>query len=867
MAPLARAQAPTRAPEAPARVYGIELEALADRERVLIFAEKPLAYEVEAPAPGRMVLVLREALLDPSAPTRVLPTVEGAVRELSAREHLESGAPEVRVEIVHHLQGPARVSQRGAILAVEFDRPKPVLDQEFSLNFEDAELGEILEAVVRETGERFVIGEPLEGRVTIAVPGGVSRSEALELLDAALFLRGYAAIPGPGGYRQVIRVAQLASRAPWTTESLRAGAEGPVATLVRLERADPNTVVAALRETLGSTGLAIPLDRSGSVLLAGSEGQIRRWVFLAQSLDRASPDELRLLRVRHRPVEEVASLLEELFRSEAGRGEPFEVWSDARSNTLVVRTVPARFDVLREWLRDLDQPEEGWGNVEVLPIEHVDPEGLAELLRNLVSDAAPVTGVDGGAARAASTLVGRPLTVAVHRPTHSLVVESDPATLELVREVVGALDRRLSQVLVEAIVSEVTMGDDLELGFDFAVTLGDPDGVGDDFIRVSSITREGGLVTPEQSDVDFAARVKHKEIVVPIVGPNGQTVDVLVPLQQAQIVAAKSEVGSRTVMRPTFVAASGEEQVFFAGDNIPLPTGTNQEGTNQAGAEALTLTTQIDRQDVGLELRVRPSVGEAGGVALETEILLSRVNPELTAALLGRPVPSQPLPGVDRQGIEEIGTALSQRQISTTARLRDGESAVIGFLVEEVDQRIERGAPFLRKLPILGTLFRNDQDRKFRRYFIVALSTTILRDRGDHFAATLRTRLAFQRSLARVNDLRRGEGATYAVLITTRPSPEQVASVARQLELRPNERVEITRWEWAGDVRYDVYVTGFSSLARASAAANRLSRSGWRPEVVALPSLEPTDSDDDASDPPPAGAGIPSSTRAGAAAM
>ena len=862
-APPAWSQAPTRQPGAPARVYGIELEALGDRERVLIFAERELDYAVEAPAPGRLVLVLRDAVLDPTAPTRVLPTVEGAVRELGAAESLASGVAEVQVEIAHRTEGTAQVSQRGAIVAVEFDLPEAVAGQEFALNFEDAELGEVLGAIARATGQRFILGDTLEGRVSIAVPGGVNRDEALQLLDAALFLRGYAAVPGPGGYRQVIRVDQLAARAPWRTDPLRAGAEGPVATLVRLERADPGTVVSALRESLGETGLAIPLAASRSVLLAGGEGQIRRWIFLAQSLDRVSPDELRLLRIRHRPADEVARLLEDLFAPETGRPEPFEVWSDARTNTLVVRATGARFDAIREWLRDLDRPAEGAGDVGVIPVEHVDPEGLAELLRELVSDAAapPATVAEGDAARAAGALTGRSVTVAVHKPTASLVVESDPATLELVREVVDALDRRLGQVLVEAIVSEITVGDNLELGFDFAVTLGDPDSAGDDFIRVSSITREGGLVTPGQSDVDFAARLTHKEILVPIVGPGGETVEVLVPLQQAQIVAASSEVGSRIVMRPTFVAASGEEQVFFAGDNIPIPTGTTQE--DGEGADPLTLTTQIDREDVGLELRVRPSLGEAGDVALETEILVNRVNPELTAALLGGPIARPPLVGVTRQGIEEIGTALSERRISTTARLRDGQSAVIGFFVEELDTQIERGTPFLRHLPVLGMLFRNNRDQKFKRYFMISLSATILRDAGDLLAATLRTRLAFQRSLARVNDLRRGAGTDYAVLITTRPDPEQVAEVARQLDLKSDERVEITRWEWAGDVRYDVYVTGFASLTKATAAANRFGESGWRPRVVAVPSPEPPDADDDSpSDTDPASNGARTSSRA-----
>ncbi len=837
-APVASAQAPTRSPDAPVRVYGLELERLADRERILIFAEKPLRYELEVPGPGRLLLRLHETVLDPSAPTRVLPPVEGKVRELRASEHLATGEPQVWVEIDHRSEQQAQVSQRGAMVAVDFPVPHLGRSKSFRLLFEDAEIADVVEGIAVATGTRFILDDRLQGRVTLAVSDRVNESEALELLDAALYLKGFIAVPAPGGYRKIVPVDQLAARAPFGPGAPRAGGEGPVLTLVRLERIDPQAVIGVLADALGATGLALPIDATRSVLIAGTEGQVRRWVFLAQALDRASDEVLRLIRIRYRPADEVASLIEELFRPEAAAdAEELEVWADSRSNTLIVRATPHRLDDIREWVKDLDQPREGEGNVEVIPVEYVDPDDLADLLLSLAAATTPPLVVAAGAEPAAEALASRQLSVAVHGPTHSLVVSAEPETLALVREVVAALDRRLPQVLVEASVTEVTVGDEFELGFDFSVTLGSPNSPNDGFARISSTT-SGGLAEPGVTDVDFAARLNHDQVMIPILDDNGNVTQVLeIPLQQMAITADSTNVGSRRVMQPTFIAASGEEQEFFAGSNIPVPRAAESDGSNP-----LQVTSAIDREDVGVRLRVRPTLGEEGGITLETDLELTQVDQKLTQALLGAPRPSVPLPGVTQPGVEQIGVSLGQRRVSTLVRLRDGEYAVIGFLVEKVEMESATGVKLLRDIPVLGRLFETKRSEKFKRYFMVALRASILRDAADNLAASLRMRLAFERSLARVNDLRRGDAAAYAVLVTTRPRLEEVTALAEALSLPSSERIEITHWEWAGKERYDLYVTGFPSISKAVEAANRLADAHpselWQPQVVSIPTTE-----------------------------
>jgi general secretion pathway protein D len=806
---------PSRAP----RVYGMELETRGDRDRLLVFATQALVYRVEEVDPETVRVRLPGAVLDAAASRQLAPTVGSGLTGVRALERKESAGPEVWIELKRVAGTPISPSQRGSILALELPREASGAAPDFTLQFEDTDIADVVRAVSEATGEPFLFDGRLQGKVTIAVADRVTREDALEILNAALLIKGFAALPTPGGPRKILPIEASAGSLPWTTDELSSGREAPVITRIQLTSASVDDVVGALRPYLGESGLALAHAPSRSVILAGSEARLRRWMALAQAIDETSLDEVWVRRVRHRSADELAEMLPAVLGEEAA--SQLELVPDARSNALVVRSPVDLLPELRNWVDRLDVPADSTGSVRVLRLDHADPDELAVLLQDLTTSQGPrdEDEEDEGVVAAAG-LSGRPLSVAVHRPTRSLVVAADATTHERVNDLVAGLDRPRALVGIEATVMEVTTSEELRLGVDAFIPLTNPKAPDDLIISVLSNPSGGGLIEPGLGQpVDFAARFTREPLVFPVVSPDGTPATVLIPRETVVVTAAGDEVTSRLLMRPHLVAVNGDEQEIFVGNNVPILTQTNT-GTEGTEGNPLVLQTDVEREDVGVRLHVRPTVGQAGGVRLELELDVRQV----VAPLAG--------------DVDEVGPTLRQRQVEATLFLRDGEFAVVGMGADEVELDIERGVPFLKDMPWLGSLFRFTMHQRIRTELVIAVQAWVHRNADERVAAWIQRRMGVERSLARVGDLRDAPDVAYAVLVATRPTETEAETVAGQLEARDAAPVRVTAWDWRGDERFDVYLTGFQTMAEAGAAANRLIGSGYRPRVVALPDDE-----------------------------
>ncbi len=810
-------QRATRSPEAPPRVYGLELDTTrGGRERLLIFAEEELERRVEAPQAGILRLLLDRSVLADSAPRSLMPAVDGAVRSIRVEEVATEGRQVVQIDIEHVPGLQARVSNQGAIIAVEFPQFARPDDRGFALHFDNEPLAEVVQVLGGATGERYIYDDRLRGTVTIMAPDRVSRDEALALLDAALYMRGFAAVRGPEDFRKIVPIDQVAASAPFAEGEPGSDSETPVTVLLRLDRAEVDPVLQALAPMLGNTGLAVPLYESNSVILAGNEAQLHRFMVVAQALDRADVDEVRILRLAERSVAEVVPILAELTRdSQHSTGASgVSIWADERSNALIVRASPARFEDIRHWVEALDTEREGWGEVQVIRLHNADPEEIAEHLQALA----------GGRGEPGGELEG--LVVAAHPPTSSLVVRASPQGHATVRRVVGELDLRPPQVAIEVGVVEIRVGEDRNLGLNYLIGIGDPEANPGDVFGVISRVPEGGfpdiVETPVIQDQAFAARVRGKDIAIPVLGPGGPTV--LTPLYQVLVTADAGEVESRILMRPRFIATNGEEQEFFVGDTVPI----EQAASDDQSGDSFNLSIDVERRDVGIELRVKPSIGQAGGVTLDLSL-------DFTAVA-----------GI---GDESFEVVLLQRRLDASAHLRDGEFAVIGFSSRERDvEVVSRSVPFFRNIPGMNWLFGSESVERVQSYFLVTAQATIQRTPEEVVAWSMRTRLAMQRSLARVGDLRTGEGVRYAVLIATRGEPAQATAIAESLPLRVGEEAQVSGWTWGDRPRFDVLVTGFRDISSAGQAATRLRETGYHPQVIAVPAPEQDEREDEAAE-------------------
>jgi general secretion pathway protein D len=182
-------------------------------------------------------------------------------------------------------------------------------------------------------------------------------------------------------------------------------------------------------------------------------------------------------------------------------------------------------------------------------------------------------------------------------------------------------------------------------------------------------------------------------------------------------------VNTDTLLRPNLLITSGDEHEIFAGDNIPIPVSNTGSSTTTGGTTtsepSLVVRKNIERQDVGTSLRLKPTVGEQGGVTLGLHLEVSELGES------------------DAGTVEEVGPTISQITIESTIRLRNGEVAVIGSTARPLIQKTEVGVPWLKDIPVLGWAFRLTQDESRKRYLLIAAHAEILRPESRDLADDL----------------------------------------------------------------------------------------------------------------------------------
>ncbi|MFP6628852.1 MAG: secretin N-terminal domain-containing protein [Myxococcota bacterium] len=678
--------------------------------------------------------------------------------------------------------------------------------------YDNAPLSEIVTDVAQATGERFVFDPDLPGRFTIIIPRKVTPSEAFALLEATLVMQGYALVRGAGSDWQVMRIHLASSGAPWGGPVLEAERSSLITTMIQLERAPAADVASHLSKLLGAQDSVVAIPATNSLILTGIEKRLRRVIQLAWALDVASSGRLWIRTLRHRGAVEVSELVRGVMSRpedsiEVAELEPIQIWLDERTNSLLLYGSDRELTRARAFIDTLDTPPDVDSKIQVLRIYHRDAEDIA---RRLLEMAIGRVLVGSRAAGAGENILGTPYAVVADPATNSIIVDADRDTMADLLGIVAELDRPQPRIQVDVIAYEVTNPIDRSLAINWFSPVIEPGGSDRSALSISSNPSGSGLRDAIGPDISFFGRVGRAPLVLPFVDDSGAVVELVLPGETAVISANDRSVQTRVLLQPRLTMVSGEEHRLFVGQNVPIPI------SDGAKASTSRLNTRIERHDVGIDLRIHPKLGEMGKVELDLQLEISR---------LGAPVAGS---------IDVVGPTLESRSIGSTISLSDGELAVLGLSQEGSRTGGDTGTPFLKDIPVFGTLFRSRGRRAVDTHLVFAVQVRILRTHDEDLAESIRQRLALERSQSRLSGLERSPGKPYALLVTTRSGEDDAEAIAESFKLEGLE-VQVGRWTQLGEERFDVYLTGYDQLALAGADALQLRERGWAPQVVVLP--------------------------------
>jgi general secretion pathway protein D len=552
----------------------------------------------------------------------------------------------------------------------------------------------------------------------------VSRSELFEVFLSTLRANGLVVTPtSSGAYR--ISPAATAAQGPATL-----GAERFATEVFQLRHIDAASAAETIRPLVGAQGQVLANPGANSVVVADFADNLARIRSLIARIDvdRAS---FEVVTLENSSAREIAAVMQAVLAPPGGQpGQGMvSVTPVESSNSVVLRGDPTAVARVRPLIEDLDRRAESADDVKVVFLEHADAEQLLPVLQQIVGqqpspaslnaaagragdEAAPPAVAVPAAPAAVAPLPGQRATIARFPGANALVISASGDTQRMLAEVIRQLDQRRQQVLIEAIVVELSDNAVRELGVQWLLAGedGNPVGLTNYSDRAAPLLPIAGGVAAGQLEADDPLRTQLQNLAVNsllgangfIGGGGGRIGDGLFGFI---INAAKTDDGSNLLQTPSLMTLDNEEATILVGQEVPITTGE----TLLDGNSNPFRTTQ--RQDIGVKLIVRPQINAGGSITLFLRQEVSSIN------------------GVLSDSASDL--VLNKRELETTLVVDDGDIAVAGGLLDQNDRLSIDKVPGLGDLPVVGGLFRSTSRQRGRTNLMVFIRPTIIRSPAD----------------------------------------------------------------------------------------------------------------------------------------
>ena len=579
------------------------------------------------------------------------------------------------------------------------------------LNVQGADIRAFIQDIARSTGRTFIVDPAVTGTVTVTSDRPLTPAETYEVFLSTLRANGLVVIPtGSGAYR--IAPAQGAAQGPATVGTERFSTE-----VFQLHHIDAASAAETIRPLVGPQGQVLANPNSNTVVVADFVDNLARVRTLIARIDVDRTD-IVVVTLENSSAREIAAVLDEVLApvgGQAGQGL-VKVTAVESSNSIVLRGEPAALTRVQSLIFDLDQRALTSDDVRVVFLEHIDAEQLLPVLQQIVGQAvsteAASAGGEGADSAAAPPAPGQRATIARYPGANALVISAPPETQRMLGDVISQLDRRRQQVLIEAIVVELSDNAVRELGVQWLLAGedGNPILATNYTDRAAPLLSVGGALAGRDLDADDPLRDQLASAAVNgllgangfIGGGGGRIGDALFGFI---INAAKTDSGSNLLQTPSLMTLDNEEATILVGQEVPITTGE----TLLNGNDNPFRTTQ--RQDIGVKLIVRPQINAGGSVTLFIRQEVSSIN------------------GILSSNANDL--ILDKRELETTLVVDDGDIAVAGGLLDQNDRLSVDRVPVLSDVPLIGGLFRSESRQRGRTNLMIFIRPTIIRSPAD----------------------------------------------------------------------------------------------------------------------------------------
>ena len=553
------------------------------------------------------------------------------------------------------------------------------------INFRDADIRTVIESVAEITGKSFVLDPRVKGKVTIIAPEAIDSSLLYQAVLSAIQVQGFQAIED-GVVTRIVPFNQAFNFAGG------AGNNKLITKVIKIEHVQVATLVPVLKPVMSSGARLNAFAQSNSMVVTDVQSNIVLLESLIAELDDASLSTVEVIALQHISAGEavyIAGQLKQLQKQELSLVE------DGLNNRVIVSGPSAARRAFKAMLKTLDQPSTKKGSVEVIYLDYSRAAEMKPIIEGMLqSDVFLQLAGEAVADKKAKTSYQ----IQIDELNNALVVAAPTAVIREIKNVVAQLDRSRPQVLIEAVIAELSEDQAEELSSQLAYSSKNRGGYLTNFDGLLA-TLTGIGVSGVDPTLDQLSGIPNKVLAVAgnFDSETGKGIGLLIQ-------ALKSDGSTKILSTPSVITLDNEEATLSVGEEVPFQTGSFTSSNNDSNNPFTT----INREEVGVKLKVKPQISKGNSVRLEIEQESSKV----------------------KSGVPGLQTT-SKSTMQTNVLIQDGEMLILGGLIEDQTGGTATKVPLLGDIPLLGRLFRSTTKSDSQSVLMMFIRPTIIRTAED----------------------------------------------------------------------------------------------------------------------------------------
>ena len=574
------------------------------------------------------------------------------------------------------MRGWNRIWIQGISILLLLGTPLWSLSQEdqISLSLDNADVLDLIRWASSFTDKNIIIHPNVKGRVSVMAGEPMNAEEAYEVFLSVLQVNELAIVETEGSLKVIPEALAKQSALPVSDSDVITTREDMIVQIVTVKNVSVANILNLLRPLAPQTSYMAAYPQTNKLIIADRANNIKQLMRLIDRIDLAGSFDIEIVKVLYASARDLQEIVERLIPKQSG-GEvsAYNLTIDERSNSILMTGDPVIRQQIKTLIQNLDTPLDGIGNTQIIPIQYSDAADLVPILDSMSKS------VDPGSDKTAI-----PISIQAHPSLNSLIVTAPPSMLGTFKALIEGLDIPRPQVLVEAIIVEVNLDTLAELGVEWSRDVNQPTNFG----TAGGVNLTPNSLSPLTVTENGAVTLGSGLSLGYFRGGN----------IHALFTALAGESNANILSTPSIVALDNEQASILVGENVPFITGTE----NRQGSEPFQT---IQRQDIGITLKVKPRINNNSSVTLDIE---------------------QSVESITQTAANTADIVTNKREISTRVLIGNDEILVLGGLIRDEITESRSKVPILGDIPLIGRAFRNTTNDIDKRNLMVFIHPVIL---------------------------------------------------------------------------------------------------------------------------------------------